>query len=295
MFKRLTIFVAAVAALPAFAYGAAASGLGISLAAVGKLVGSGDTLFETAVDVTNNTSTAAQIDFYFDGTSDGAPVAAEGSISSGGTLVAQGTGGTVFGHWNSHFDDFVHSLVAAGFLPSTVETDGVVGSALFVFNGFSKSGQGAVTARFYNAGCGGTVGQAINGREITTTEPTKLLVTARNTVGETGPQLYTNLFVNNLGLTPTGAGTPSAVNVLISAISTRSGAAVGTPLTITGLNPGATAAIGVFPQLAIPASEDSVILTIEVTSGTSAIDAVAVAIDSTTHDGTTTKAVNGAF
>ena len=58
---------------------------------------------------------------------------------------------------------------------------------------------------------------------------------------------------------------------------------------------GATAAIGVFSQLAIPASEDTVILTIAVTSGTSAIDAVAVAIDETTHDGTTTKAVNGSF
>jgi hypothetical protein len=272
-----------------------AVGLGVNLAAVGRLIGSGNTLFKTAVDVTNNTGTAAQIDFYFDGTSAGAPVAVDGSISSAGALVTQGAGGTVAGHRNVHFDDFVDALVEAGLLPANVETSGVIGSTLFVFNGFSKSGQGAVTARFYNDGCGGTVGQAINGREITNSEPTKLVVTARNTVGEAGPQLYTNLFVNNTGLTPTATGVASAVDVLVSAFSGATGNPVGTPLAIKGINPGATAVVGVFPQLAIPASENTVILTINVTSGTSAIDAVAVGIDNTTHDGTTTKAANGSF
>lgn len=280
---------------PEAAIQAVASGLGVNLAAVGRLVGSGNTLFKTAVDVTNNTSTAAQIDFYFDGISGGSTVIAGGSISSAGTLVAQGTGGAVPGHRNVHFDDFVDALVQSGALPASAELNGVIGSTLFVFNGFSKSGQAAVTARFYNAGCGGTVGQAINGREITTSEPTKLIVTARNTLGEGGPQLYTNLFVNNTGLTPTGSGSASAIDILISAISSRTGLGVGTTLTIHALNPGATASISVFPQLAIPASEDTVILTIQVISGTAAIDAVAVAIDGATHDGTTTKAVNGSF
>jgi hypothetical protein len=272
-----------------------AVGLGVNLAAVGRLIGSGNLLFKTAVDVTNNTGTAAQIDFYFDGTSAGAPVAVDGSISSTGALVAQGAGGTVPGHRNVHFDDFVDALVQAGLLPASVEPSGVIGSTLFVFGGFSKSGQGAVTARFYNDGCGGTVGQAINGREITTSEPTKLVVTARNTVGKAGPQLYTNLFVNNTGLTPTGTGAASAVDVLVSAFSGTTGNPVGTPYAIKGINPGATAVVGVFGQLAIPASEDTVILTIDVTKGTSAIDAVAVGIDNTTHDGTTTKAVSAAF
>jgi len=272
-----------------------AAGLGINLAAVGRLIGSGNTLFLTAIDVTNNAGFAAQIDFYFDGVSNGAPVAVNGSISSTGAIVAQATGGVVPGHRNIHFDDFVHAIVQAGLLPASVETNGVIGSTLLVFGGFSKSGQGAVTARFYNAGCGGTVGQAINGREITTSEPTKLVVTARNTVGEAGPQLYTNLFVNNTGLTPTGSGVASADEIVVSAFSSKTGAPIGTPLPIHGLNPGATAVVGVFSQLSIPADEDTVILTIDVTSGTSAIDAVAVGIDATTHDGTTTKAANGSF
>src|SRR5689334_13571065 len=248
--------LAAAPAPEALASGPAA-GIGISLTAVGRVIGSGNTLFKTAVDVTNNTATAAQIDFYFDGTSGGSTVIADGSISSAGALVAQGTGGAVPGHRNVHFDDFVDALVQAGALPASVELNGVIGSTLFVFNGFSKSGQGAVTARFYNAGCGGTVGQAINGREITTSEPTKLLVTARNTLGEAGPQIYTNLFINNTGLTPTGTGSATAIDVLVSAISSKTGLAVGTTLTIHGLNPGATASVAVFPQLAIPAGEDT--------------------------------------
>jgi hypothetical protein len=273
-----------------------ASGIGINLTAVARLVGGGGILFKTAVDVTNNTGTASQVDFYFDGTTGGAPVAVNGSVRNDGTLVAQGTGGDVAGHRNIHFDDFVDALVQAGMLPASVEADGVIGSTLFVFGGFSKSGQGAVTARFYNDGCGGTLGQAINGREITTSEPTKLVVTARNTLGEADvPQLYTNLFINNTGLTPTGSGDASAIDVKVSAVSSKTGAAVGTPLPLSGINPGATVAINVFTSLAIPADEDTVLVTIQVTSGTSAIDAVAVAIDDATHDGTTTKAASAAF
>ena len=276
----------------------AASGMGINLTAVARLVGNDDILFKTAVDVTNNTGTPSQVDFYFDGTmvSGGASVAVNGSIKNDGTLVAQGTGGAVAGHRNIHYDDFVHGLVQAGMLPADVETGGVIGSTLFVFGGLSKSGQAAVTARFYNDGCNGTLGQAINGREITTSEPTKLIVTARSTLGEQGtPELYTNLFINNTGLTPTGAGSASAIDVKVSAVSSKTGAAIGTPLTLSSINPGATVAINVFSALGIPDSEDTVLVTIQVTSGTSAIDAVAVAIDSTTHDGTTTKAANASF
>ena len=276
----------------------AASGMGINLTAVARLFGSGDILFKTAVDVTNNTGTAAQVDFYFDGTivSGGAPVAVNGSIRNDGTLVAQGTGGDVAGHRNLHFYDFVDALVQAGMIGADAETGGVIGSTLFVFGGLTKSGQAAVTARFYNDGCNGTLGQAINGREITTSEPTKLIVTARNTIGEENtPQLYTNLFINNTGLTPTGSGSASVIDVKVSAVSSKTGTAIGTPLTLSSINPGATVAINVFSALGIPADEDTVLVTIQVTSGTSAIDAVAVAIDNTTHDGTTVKAANASF
>lgn len=298
MTRKLVPVLAAVAfaLAPTLRAAPAASGVGINLTAVARLVGGGGILFKTAVDVTNNTATAAQVDFYFDGTSGGGPVAVNGSVKNDGTLVAQGTGGDVAGHRNIHFDDFVDALVQAGLLPVNVEVNGVVGSTLFVFGGFTKSGQGAVTARFYNEGCNGTLGQAINGREITTNEPTKLIVTARDTIGEDGvPQLYTNLFINNTGLTPTGSGTASVIDVEVSAVSSKTGAAVGSPLTLSGINPGATEAINVFSALAIPATEDTVLVTIQVTSGASAIDAVAVAIDNVTHDGTTTKAAGASF
>ena len=273
-----------------------ASGLGVNLAAIGRLIGSGNTLFKTAVDVTNYSSSATQIDFYFNGTSAGQPVSARGSISSAGALVAQGAGGTARGHFNAHFDDFVDALVQAALLPASVETNGVLGSTLFVFNGFNKSGQGAATARFYNDGCGGTVGQAINGREITASEPTKLLAVVRNSIGQDDPQLYPNLFVNNTGLTPSGSSGATAVDVRISAFSNATGSPIGVPATLSGINPGATAVFGnILAALGVPASEDTVVLAINVVSGTAAIDAVVVEIDNQTHDGTTTKAADGSF
>jgi hypothetical protein len=268
----------------------------VNLAAIGRLVGSGNTLFQTSVDVTNYSSGATQVDFYFNGASAGQPVAAKGSISSTGALVAQGTGGTVPGHFNAHFDDFVDALVQTNLLPASAETNGVLGSMLLVFNGFTRSGQGAATARFYNEGCGGTIGQAINGSEITTSGPTKLLTTVRDSIGESGPQLYPNLFVNNMGLTPAGSAGATAVDVLISAFSISTGSPVGVPATLKAIGPGTTVVFGnILVALGVPASEDTVILSINVISGTAAIDAVVVEIDNETHDGSTTKAADGSF
>lgn len=284
--------------VPSGVFGNQAVGMGINLSVVGRVIGRGDTLFRTAVDVTNNTDTATEVDFYFAGTSNGVPVGMQGSISSSDGIFSQGasTGGFVAGHQNVHFDDFIDALFKTGNLRSDVEANGVIGSVLFVFNGFNKSGQGAANARIYNDGCGGTVGESINGREITSNESTSLLVTARNTVGAVGPQLYTNLFINNIGLTPTGSGEPSADDdILVTALSGKTGTAVGKAIRIAGLGTGATAVIDVFSELSIPPSEDTVILEIDVVSGTCAIDAVAVAVDMATHDAAATKAANGSF
>jgi len=270
-----------------------AAGLGVNLAAIGHLP-AGALVFQTEVNVQNNTSVAAQIDVYFDGVSGGAPFAVNASISSAGALVAQGSGGTVRGHSNVHFDDFVDALVQAGLLPASVETNGILGSALFVFNGFNKSGQGSAVARFYVEACGGTVGQAINGREVTTAERTKLVTFVRDSRGQPGPQLYPNLFVNNMGLTPTGSGTATAIDVQLSAFSNATGNPVGTPTTLHGINPGATVLVGnVLATLGVPAGEDTVLVTIDVVSGNAAIDGGVVELDLTTKDGTASSAANG--
>ncbi len=156
---------------------AAANGMGVNLPLVARLIGAGPTLYISTVDVQNHSTADTQVDFYFDGvnlrTSD--PIALNGSISSTGSLVAQGTGGPMRARFNAHFDDFIDSLVQGGMLPASIEQDGFIGSVLFVFNGFTKRGQGSAQVRFYNSFGGGTIGEALKGHEVTTNEPQSLV------------------------------------------------------------------------------------------------------------------------
>jgi hypothetical protein len=268
----------------------AASGLGVSLPLVARLIGAGPTLYISTVDVSNNTASVAQVDFYFNGVNlrTSAPVAVTGSISSAGAPVAQGTGGTMRARSNAHFDDFIDALVGAGMLPASIKDDGFIGSTLFVFNGFASSGQGSATVRFYNALGGGTVGQSLKGRELSTSEPQSLVATVRDSRGKAGPQLYANIFINNMGVTPTGAGTAGSVNVHVQAYANSTGLPVGTPLD-TPIGVGQTVGISdVASVLKIPAGEDTLLVYVTVTSGTAAISGVFAQVDVTTRDGTTT-------
>jgi hypothetical protein len=267
---------------------AAASGLGVNLALVGRLTGGGNTLYISTVDVTNNAATDTQVDFFLSGvdlaTSD--TVILNGSISSAGAAVAQGTGGPMRHRSDAHFDDFVDSLVKAGLLPSTIETDGFIGSILFVFDGFTKVGQGSASVRFYNSFGGGTIGQSLKGQEVTVSEPQKLVAVFRDSRAiPGGPQLYANLFINNMGLTPDGTGSPGSDTVHLQAYANSTGEPTGTAIDLA-IAPGQTASVSdVLHRLAVPAGESTVLVYATVTSGTSAIAGAAVEIDATTKDG----------
>src|SRR5262249_56500820 len=72
-----------------------AAGMAVNLPLVARLIGAGPTLYISTVDVSNNTATAAQVDFYFNGVNlrTSVPVAVTGSISSAGAPGAPGAGG----------------------------------------------------------------------------------------------------------------------------------------------------------------------------------------------------------
>lgn len=268
-----------------------AAGMAINVPLIGRLIGGGNTLFLTALDVSNNTTTPTQVDFYLDGqeVATGATVIFDGSISAAGQLVAQGTGGQMRARSNAHFDDFVDALVQANLLPATVRTNGFLGSVLFVFNGFNKSGQAAVSARFYSSFGGGFVGVSLKGKEIRLGEPQSLVATVLDTRGNStgAPQMYPNMFINNVGLTPNGLGAAGPVTVEISAISNSTGQPIGVPITIANLRPGRTASVGqVLNALQIPTgSETTVLVFARVTSGNAVIQGLISQVDNITRDG----------
>lgn len=276
---------------------ALAQGLSINVPVVGRLTGAGGVLYATAVDITNNANRRVSVDFYFDGRDNtGRTVSIAGSIGDFG-LVSRGAG-SMAPMTNSHFSDFVNDLVTANMLPSSMRDAGILGSLLLVFNGSSKPGEGSATARFYNAFGGGEVGVSLRGREITSNEPRKLVITARDTTAvASGAQTYPNLFVNHTGLTPGGtfAGDPATVQV--SAVSARTGSPVGTPLTIT-IDSGQTTSIPrIFQALGVTpaATETALIVRIEVISGSTSIHALVSQVDTVTRDGAIFEAVRGDF
>ena len=67
---------------------AVASGLGINVPLVARLIGAGSTLYISSVDVANNSAVAAQVDFYLDGVdiATGTPISHAGSISGSGSI-----------------------------------------------------------------------------------------------------------------------------------------------------------------------------------------------------------------
>lgn len=273
------------------AQAANARGVGVNVPLVGRIRGGGNTLFLTAIDVTNNTNRAAQVDFYLDGaeSSGGASVVVDGSISGNGQLVARGTGSPMRARSNAHYDDFIDELVTANLLPASVRTNGFVGSVLFVFDGFTRRGEGAATARFYSAFGGGFVSQALKGKEITNAEPQRLVAAVLDTRGiNTGaPEMYPNMFINNTGLTPNGEGVAGPVTVEISAVSNTTGEPIGTPITIENIRPGRVATISqVLNVLQVPTSTERTILVFaRVVSGNAAIHGLVSQIDNTTRDG----------
>ena len=264
---------------------ARARGLGVNLAIIGRLIGSGNTLFITSVDVANNTSTGTQVDFYFDGNdlADGSPIVVDGTITNAG--IGAPETGTLRAYSNVHFDDFIESLVAAGLVSAAARDHGILGSLFVVFNGFDRRGQGSTSARFENQFGGGTVGVALTGHVVTANEPQALVATIRDTRGKPGTQVYTNLFINNTGLTPMGSPA-GPVNVELTARANSTGLPVGNPIVLADIGAGQSrVSSSVLTAMGVPPSEDTIVVFARVTSGNAAIAGVVSIVDPTTQDG----------
>lgn len=271
----------------------AASGVGLNLDVMGRLNGSGNTLFKTSLDVANNTGTATQVDAYFDTTISGQSVEFIVSITAAG-IVSQG-GGTLDARAVFHSDDFVDDLKNAGLITQDEENAGMLGSLFVIYNSpqaglFDQIGQGSVQARFYSSNFGGTIGVSANGHELTTSEPTALVGIARNTVHDpndaNSPQVTTNFFIDNEGFANNdGSLTFNPITVRLTGYSNATGNLLPNHVDIaidsfqTAVVPDVNTALG-----ADTANDDTAIVFVDIISGTSAITGLSSTNDAGTKD-----------
>ena len=264
----------------------AASGLVLNLPVVGRLAGGGGVLYVTSVDVSNNSGNSMAVTFSLNLVDlvTGSPLPAVN-----GQFVSPGSNAQLFGRGTAHVDDFIDTLVQQGLLDAQAEADGVLGSMQVSFTGAAGSGQGTAQARFFSSGCGGTIGVSAVGQEIAGTNATSLVGIFRDTRGEPAvPQIYSNMFLNNVGVTSNGLLPGSDVTVEIDAYDSSTSAIVGT---LAGVHIAAHQTIvvsDVLHSLGVPAGEDTVIVIVRITAGASSIEGLAVQLDSQTHDGSST-------
>ena len=286
--KRRIVIIAATLSI-AMSLGAAprtetnlANGLSLNVPLVGRVSGGGGVLYRTSLDLSNNRTFQTVVDFYFDGRdNEGGVVTATGSINNNG--VAPLGEGTLRGNTNVHFDDFIQSLVEAGFVTAAQRDRGIIGSVLLVFDSFAARGDASATARFYNAFEGGFVGVSISGREITTDESTAVTGFVHDTRGSaSGQKQYNNIFLNNTGFTPSGA-VAGPVIVELRAVSANTGTPIGRAISVD-IAAGHTATISDVSGALLIGGEPAIV-TARVTTGDAAIHGLVNTLDNISRDG----------
>jgi hypothetical protein len=254
-------------------------GLGVLMPVIGRLVGSGNTLFKTSLDVSNFSALPVAVAFRFRG------VVLKTSAVIGFTGTFANAGGTLRSFSSVHFDDFIDAMVQQGSISPEQESDGILGSMLIIFPGVTASGQGAARARFYSDGFGGTIGVTVNGHEFNGSETTALAGVFSDTTTISGtPRLYSNIFIDNIGSYDAGTGLFSVSDdqVLLSAFSATTGEPIGTPISVT-VRSFQTLSTGL-AALGVPSGSGQVVVLARATSGHGLLLGLGAEVDDITRD-----------
>jgi hypothetical protein len=240
------------------------------------------TTFYTAIDVTNNHSSAST-DVLFQYRS------ADGAINTSGTLTTLGT------HGNFHTDDFIQLLADRGAITPT-QANSTFGTLVLTFANaaFSTGTEASAVARIYNylvGNSGASVALAYRAQPIRPNGAhrlTSIISDARFAGAGTAPVVLTNFGIANMGVDDSGSPTTNAATVTLSFFDPRVGIRVGTQPTYT-LNPGQVVQINdVFGQFSLPSvGSNSLIVTVDGPTGATApqIEGYVVIKDTSSNDG----------
>lgn len=256
-------------ALPALA------GFSVDLPVVTRVQGA-TTFFYTALTVTNNSAASTDVLFEY--------ISADYTVDASGILVAG-----LAGHASFHTDDLIQYLADQGFLTAD-QAASSFGSLLLNFSAaaFTAGTEASAVARIYNYQTSGqrpSIGFAYRGLVLRQNGTHSVTSVIRNTAGlTTGPDISTNLGLENVGIDDTGAINTTPVTIQLSFYDGVTGAAVGGHPSKT-LKSGQIVQInGAWAAFNLPAGTHEVLVVATQTAGTAQIGGYVVLKDNATND-----------
>jgi len=248
-------------------------GFAVDLPAVVRVKGA-STFFYTAIDVTNHSSQATPVAFEY--------------IASGvdaiGSLVA-----SLAPHTSFHQDDFLQFLADRGSL-TQAQADSAFGTLLVTFSNpaFTTGNEASASVRIYNfvtTGQRPSIGFAYRGEVLRTGGKHTLTSIARNTTASaSGPQISTNLGLEDVGINDAGALDLTPVTLQLTFYDAATGARIGPQPTLT-FNSGQVGQItDLWTTYGLPAGTTDIVVTVSEISGTAQIRGFVSFKDVNTND-----------
>ena len=209
MWSSLALFLVALPVL---------AGFSVDLPVVTRVQGS-TTFFYTSLTVTNNGATTTDVLFEY--------ISADYTVDASGILVAG-----LADHGSFHTDDLIQYLGDHRFI-TPAQAASSFGSLLLNFSAtaFTAGTEASAVARIYNyqtIGQRPSIGFAYRGLVLRQNGTHSVSSVIRNTAGLTaGPDVSTNLGLENVGIDDTGAVNTAPVTIQLSFFDGATGAAVG--------------------------------------------------------------------
>jgi hypothetical protein len=256
-------------ALPALA------GFSVDVPVVTRVQGV-STFFYTSLTVTNDNAATTDVLFEY--------ISADYAVDASGVLLAG-----LAGHTSFNTDDIIQYLADQGFL-TAAQAANSFGSLLLNFSAaaFTTGGEASAVARIYNyqtAGQRASIGSAYRARVLRQGGTHTVSSVIRNTAGlASGPDVLTNLGLENVGIDDTGAVSTTPVTIQLVFYDGGTGAPVGSSPTYA-LKAGQIIQINnAWANYGLPAGTHEVLVVATEIAGTAQISGYVVLKDISSND-----------